>query len=133
VDRAGGEPQRVVLISTAAPGDGHEASIPRAVTVAGGTAIEPLVSADGRHLLVRETRPPSAQWRVIDVRTGRQVATVPYLAGTDQPAVLGDRLYFLAPWQDRYALHACALATGAPLWHLPLDPPPDERVPALRQ
>lgn len=95
--------------------------------------IEPTVTPDGCHLLVRPTTPPSGVWAVIDTRAAREVAGIPYPEGAQFPAILGDRLYFMTAPGPRSpaALHAVDLGSGNELWQMALAPPVARGVPPL--
>lgn len=120
------EQESVVLHAT-------EAGAPRPSGASWPTPIEPTVTPDGCHLLVRQTQQPAAPWQIVDVRTAREMARVPYREGSQFPAILGGRLYFVTGPRvgSPAALHAVDLASGDELWELALDPPPARGAPPL--
>ena len=95
--------------------------------------IEPTVTPDGCHLLVRRTAPPAGPWEVVDVRAARELARVPYREGSQFPAIIGARLFFMtAPRPGSpAALHAVDLASCTEVWQLTLDPPMARGAPPL--
>ncbi len=125
-DSAEAEQESVVLLATGERG-------PRPAGPAWPAPIEPTVTPDGCHLLVRETRQPAGPWQVVDLRAAREVARVPYREGSQFPAVLGGRLYFITGPRagSPAALHAVDLASGEEVWELDLGPPPDHGAPPL--
>ena len=101
--------------------------------VAESEAVEPTVTTDGRFLLVRRTAPPDPWWRVWNVAGHERIATVPYPADADFPAVLEGRLYVLTPGDGGGAprLAAFDLESGEMLWELEIGPLAEEAPPRL--
>ena len=79
------------------------------------------VTADGLYVLIRSTDFAPTTWHLFSAETGREIRTVLYEAGAQQPCVTADRLFYLAPdvksEKDRViALKAVDLHSGRVLW-----------------
>jgi hypothetical protein len=95
---------------------------------------------DGIHLWVRDAsiNPDESDsdsgvgrhhWSVYSALDGHLVARAPFLAGTQEAALIGDRAYYLTaalvresgvPTRRVYELHAIDIESGKALWHRPL-------------
>jgi hypothetical protein len=99
-----------------------------------------LIGVDGFHLWVRDAAPspdmvgddlPSrCHWAVYSALDGHLVARVPYLPGTQEATLIGDRAYLLTGTLPRHSrhlstqrirlLHAVDVESGKTLWQRPL-------------
>jgi hypothetical protein len=110
-----------------------------AVELARGRGLVAQVTPDGCYLLVHSELDPGADdpWSVFSARTGERVATVAHEAGATWPAILWDRLFYLAEQRDagavRRTLRAQELEAGRLLWELPLATEVAPPVRRLRQ
>ena len=104
-----------------------------ATPIGENSALDPTVTPDGRFLFVRRTVPPGERWRIWSVTEHEQIASIPYLEGSDFPAVLERRAYHLAPAAETGvpSLRALDLATGDLLWELALGSPVEREPPRL--
>ena len=132
---------RMVLDAERAPPDlllevtPAESGSPTTTRVAEGSDLEPVVTPDGRFLLVRETVPGDGPWRVLDVLAGELVGEAPYLEGAQLPSVLGGRLYQLVTddpgGSPRWSIAAFDLATSELVWRSDLGTVPAASPPKL--
>jgi len=107
-------------------------------------ALVPYVTPDGRYLFIHQELPPAPQpaepqaWWVFSVETGQRLAQLAYEPGTQQPCVVGARVYYLiegppAPVTSGGSiLKARELTSGQLLWERPLQARRVSKPPALR-
>jgi hypothetical protein len=92
-----------------------------------GQSVEPTLTEDGRYLFVRRTDPPGESWEVWEVATHKNVGRIAHDPGSDLPAVLAGRVYYLAPTPTStgitYRLKAVDLHSGQFLWEHELGGP----------
>jgi hypothetical protein len=85
-----------------------------------GQSVEPTLTPDGRFLFVRRTDPPGNPWEVWEVATHKHVGRITHDPGSDFPAVLSGRVYYLAstpgPTGLAYRIRAADLQSGQTLW-----------------
>lgn len=79
------------------------------------------ITADGLYLLIRSMDFAPTTWHLFSAETGREIRTVPYETGAQQPCVSADRLFYLAPDVKTekarvIALKAVDLHSGRVLW-----------------
>jgi len=98
-----------------------------------GTKVRPVVTLDGRHLLVHSAATEDEKsWLVFSLETSKQVGQLPECAGSQSVAVVGSHAYFTEckPMKMRprgvmeqpTKLKAVSLKTGRPEWDLPIAP-----------
>lgn len=80
------------------------------------------VSIDGCHVFVESPGENGGSvWQVFSAATASKLATVPKEPGAWNPAVVGDRLYYIidaAPGKTTGVLKAVGMSTGTTLWEL---------------
>jgi hypothetical protein len=80
------------------------------------------ITEDGLYVLIRSKDSSPAIWHLFSAETGREIGTVPYEIGAQQPCVMDDRLFYLGPQVDNDAKHraialkAVDLRSGRVLW-----------------
>ncbi len=127
LDRSG--PQAALLLRTFAEDDESTA---RSSVIAESDAVEPTVTPDGRHVFVRLTVPPGEPWHIWDAIDHTEVGIIDYQPGSEFPAVLDERAYYVAPTTSPtgtgYDMRAVDLVTGKVVWDLQLGAPAPRKI-----
>jgi outer membrane protein assembly factor BamB len=104
------------------------------VTLLEGKSLWPMASLDGVHVLIHQALPKEQlpggdyAWWVFSLETGKQVAKLPYEAGT--MAIFGSRAFQVVTgprkgpgaWVQPRTLRALDLKTGKLVWERPVEP-----------
>ncbi len=110
----------ILLVRRESPGaDGEER-----MRLSSDPGAEAAVTPDGGLIFIHEPARPEQAWSIFSVRTGEPVTRLPYEVGTEDVAVLGNRVLYLviemSGGSRQLTLRCRLLDTGEACWAFPL-------------